>query len=210
VGTIQWAVGLELALLVNDPWKIVLTTDHPNGGPFTAYPRVISWLMSSKARSKVMERVNRRALKYTALPSIDREYTFTDIAIVTRASPARLLGLKRKGHLGVGADADIAIYDLDPRKVDPSVDYRRVRRALRRAAYTIKGGRIVVVKGEVVEDIPGRSIWVDVDIPEDEIEELLREVKPRFEEFYTVKLRNYPVPEDMILNPSPIKINPSI
>ncbi|MEM2739529.1 MAG: formylmethanofuran dehydrogenase subunit A [Candidatus Bathyarchaeia archaeon] len=210
VGTIQWAVGLELALLIDDPWKVCLTTDHPNGGPFTAYPRVTSWLMSSKARSRVMEKANRKALKYTVLPSIDREYTFTDIAIVTRAAPAKLLGLKRKGHLGVGADADIAVYDIDPRKIDPSVDYRMVRKALRRAAYTIKGGRIVVVKGEVVEDTPGRSIWVDVAIPEDRIEEVIREVKPRFEEFYTVKLSNYPIPEDMLIGSSPIKVNPPI
>ena len=33
-----------------------------------------------------------------------------EIAIITRAGPARILGLKNKGHLRVGADADITIY----------------------------------------------------------------------------------------------------
>ena len=33
----------------------------------------------------------------------------TGVAVITRASPARLLGLKNKGHLGVGADADITL-----------------------------------------------------------------------------------------------------
>ena len=37
-GTLQWAVGLELFLLIDDPWRVFFTTDHPNGAPFTAYP----------------------------------------------------------------------------------------------------------------------------------------------------------------------------
>jgi len=33
VNALQWAIGLEIFLLVKDPWRVVLTTDHPNGGP---------------------------------------------------------------------------------------------------------------------------------------------------------------------------------
>ena len=47
---------------------------------------------------------------FTTLPSIAREYTWTEIATMTRAAPARLLGLKDRGHLGPGAIADIAVY----------------------------------------------------------------------------------------------------
>ncbi|MBA2409577.1 MAG: hypothetical protein H0V62_07340 [Gammaproteobacteria bacterium] len=40
-------------------------------------------------------------------------------AIITRAGPARLLGLKNKAHLGAGAHADITIYDeLDDKGTD--------------------------------------------------------------------------------------------
>ena len=35
VNTLQWAIGLELFLHIDDPWKVCLTTDHPNAGPFT-------------------------------------------------------------------------------------------------------------------------------------------------------------------------------
>ena len=38
VNAVQWAVGLELLLLINDPWRIFLTTDHPNGACFWRYP----------------------------------------------------------------------------------------------------------------------------------------------------------------------------
>ncbi|NIQ05587.1 MAG: formylmethanofuran dehydrogenase subunit A, partial [Candidatus Korarchaeota archaeon] len=120
VHAIQWSIGLELALLTKDPWRILMTTDHPNGGPFTSYPRVISWFMSKKAREATARRINRRARSRSLLPSIDRELTFYEIAIMTRAGQAKALGLKNKGHLGIGADADIAIYDMNPETTDPS------------------------------------------------------------------------------------------
>ena len=37
VNAVQWAVGLELLLLITDPWRIFLTTDHPNGAGFWRY-----------------------------------------------------------------------------------------------------------------------------------------------------------------------------
>ena len=45
VNALQWAIGLEIFLLVKNPWQVVLTTDHPNGGPFTSYPHLIRLLM---------------------------------------------------------------------------------------------------------------------------------------------------------------------
>ena len=32
VHALQWAIGLEWYLQVNDPWQVVMSTDHPNGG----------------------------------------------------------------------------------------------------------------------------------------------------------------------------------
>ncbi len=49
-GTTQWAVGLELFLLITDPWRVFFTTDHPNGAPFTAYPELFALLMDRSAR----------------------------------------------------------------------------------------------------------------------------------------------------------------
>ena len=45
-------VWLEIFLLVRNPWQIVLTTDHPNGGPFTQYPRIIHLLMDKSERDR--------------------------------------------------------------------------------------------------------------------------------------------------------------
>jgi formylmethanofuran dehydrogenase subunit A len=50
VNAVQWAIGLELALLVKDPWKVMFTTDSPNGGSFVNYPEAFTYLMSAKRR----------------------------------------------------------------------------------------------------------------------------------------------------------------
>ena len=38
VHALQWGIGLELFLLGKDPWQVMLSTDHPNGGSFLSYP----------------------------------------------------------------------------------------------------------------------------------------------------------------------------
>jgi formylmethanofuran dehydrogenase subunit A len=190
----QWAIGLELALRIKDPWKILLTTDHPNAGPFTAYPQVITWLMSRKAREEVMEKISGRAKRKAALSAMDREYTLYEIAIATRAGQAKALGLKNKGHLGAGADADIAIYDLNSEKIELTKNPAAINRAFKNAAYTIKNGEIVVKNGEVMKSVHGKTYWANV-----KASPCLLEVEPElrrvFEDYYTIKYENYVVPD---------------
>ncbi len=206
VNTIQWAIGLEVVLLANDIWRVYLTTDHPNGGPFTEYPKVIAWLVSKKAREDQMKEMNQRALRKTALPSIDRELTLYDIAIMTRASPAKILGIHdKKGHLGVGADADIAIYDLDPTKVDISRDYNKVIKVFSRTYYTIKNGEIVVKEGEIVKTIYGSTYYVNPEIPEDLRRDIEQYAKEKFKQYYTVSPNNYIIHVSELKKPKEVK-----
>jgi formylmethanofuran dehydrogenase subunit A len=196
VHAIQWSIGLELALLITDPWKIFMTTDHPNGGPFTSYPKIIAWLMSRKAREATLKRINPRARSRGLLPSIDRELSFYEVAIMTRAGQAKALGLKSKGHLGIGADADIAIYNVNPETVDPSRKYKTVRRAFKRAGYTIKGGKLVVKNGEILRHVEGATMWLDVQTSEPA--KISDEIKRKFREYWTVEYENYPVTENYL------------
>jgi formylmethanofuran dehydrogenase subunit A len=110
VNALQWAIGLEIFLLVRDPWRVVLTTDHPNGGPFTSYPHLIRLLMDRAFRDEQLAKLHPEVAANAALREIKRELTLSEIAIMTRAAPARLLGLADRGHLGAGAAADIALY----------------------------------------------------------------------------------------------------
>lgn len=113
VNALQWVIGLEIFLLVDDPWRVVLTTDHPNGGPFTSYPHLIRLLMDKSFRDEQLARLHPDVAAQSQLASIKRELSLNEIAIMTRAGPARLLGLKDRGHLAAGAAADIAVYRTD-------------------------------------------------------------------------------------------------
>jgi formylmethanofuran dehydrogenase subunit A len=208
VHAVQWTIGLELALLIQDPWKILLTTDHPNAGPFTSYPRIIAWLMSRKAREAAMKKINSRAKSRSLLPSIDRELDFQEIAVMTRAGQAKALGLNNKGHLAPGADADIAVYDLNPEKIDPSKEYKRVRRAFRRAAYTIKDGEIVAKAGEILKHTYGTTMWIDLQTSEPS--EITGDMKKRFRDYWTVEYDNYPVTEEHLRSSDPITVKASV
>jgi formylmethanofuran dehydrogenase subunit A len=210
VNTVQWCIGLDVALLTKDPWKIVFSTDNPNAGRFTKYPVALSWLVSRKAREEVMAKVNRRGLKHAALPSIDREYTLYDVAIVTRAGPAKIMGLEgRKGHLGIGADADVAIYDLNPKEVDVSRDYKAFVKAFKRAYCTIKSGVVVVKEGKVVEpNVYGATYYVDATKLVDKAvyEGTVKRLKETFSQYYSVSFSNYVIEDRELRNPAKVEV----
>jgi len=147
VSAVQWAAGLELMLLADDPWRIALTTDHPNGGPFTAYPEIIRMLMERAFRAEILRRAPARLARRTVLSGLAREYTFEEIVIVTRAGPARTLGLTRKGHLGAGADGDVTLL-------------RGARDAATTFAVPVavfKDGVLVAREGDIVATPAGRT-----------------------------------------------------
>lgn len=147
VNTLQWAIGLELFLLIEDPWRIFFTTDHPNGAPFTSYPHLFHLLMDKELRAAWCERLNPRAIKAALLPSIEREYSLYEIAVMTRAAPARLLGLADRGHLAPGGIADVAVYEDLPDRAS----------MFGNAALVFKDGVEVVRDGEIVAVPQGRT-----------------------------------------------------
>lgn len=208
VNATQWSIGLELALMIDDPWKMFMTTDHPNGGPFTAYPKIIAWLISKKARMATMKKCHKKAQKRSLLPSISRELSLYELAIVTRAGQAKALGLKSKGHLGIGADADVAIYNVNPETIDIARKYRTVRKAFRNAAYTIKDGKIVVKDGEIVQNVDGRTMWIDVKTAQPE--KVDEDMKKKFRQYWTVEYDNYPVLDHYVKVQDPITVKASI
>jgi formylmethanofuran dehydrogenase subunit A len=180
VGALQWAVGLELFLLSTDPWRVVLSTDHPNGGSFLSYPALIQLLMDRSVRDERLKQVNPKLLAGSALADgIAREYTLGEIAIITRAGPARLLGLAHKGHLGPGADADVTVYARDP-------DLGKMFSTPR---YVVKGGALVVEEGHLRRAPAGGRLRVAPGFDE----AVLSDLRRHFERYSTVAFDNYPV-----------------
>ena len=178
VSALQWAVGLELFLLAKDPWRVVLSTDHPNGGTFLSYPELIRLLMDRAYRDERLKGVNQKLLAGSALlDGLTREYTLGEIAIVTRAGPARLLGLSQKGHLGPGADADVTVYA-------PDADRAKMFAAPR---YVIKAGAIVVEEGQLRRAPTGARLAVRPDYDS----AVTKDVKRFFDDYATVAFENY-------------------
>ena len=74
---------------------------------------------------------------------------------------ARALGLSQKGHLGVGADADVTIYNQNP---DGELMFRYPR-------YVIKGGEVLEVEHVFAaggEPFVGQVAAVEADLPLDD------------------------------------------
>jgi formylmethanofuran dehydrogenase subunit A len=182
IHSLQWAIGLEWYLLVEDPWRVVMSTDHPNGGSFMAYPQIVRLLMDRTWRNDVLKTVNPLVRERSSLGDLDREYTLNEICIITRAGPAKILGLKNKGHLGPGADADITIYTPH--------DNKEVMFELPR--YVIKAGQMIVELGEIRDPVRGKTLHVSPDYDHG----VEADIADWFEKYYSIRFRNYPVTED--------------
>jgi formylmethanofuran dehydrogenase subunit A len=185
VNALQWAIGLEIFLQVNDPWRVFLTTDHPNGAPFTSYPHLIRLLMDRSFRNDMFATINKQAAAVSILGSLEREYSLYDIAIITRAAPARSLGLKNRGHLGAGAAADITIYDNHDNK----------ERMFANPVYVFKDGGLIVHSGKIVKVTNGSTHTLRPEYDKS----IERSLKGYFDRYQTVKFENFKIEDDEIL-----------
>jgi len=144
----QWAIGLEWFLTARDPWRVALSTDHPNGAHFTAYPHLMALLGDAAFRRAAFARIHPAVRKRSPLRDFDREYSLQELCIVTRAAPARIAGLPHKGHLGPGADADITLYRPD----------RDLARMFALPAKVFKAGVLVAEAGELRREQAGTTL----------------------------------------------------
>jgi formylmethanofuran dehydrogenase subunit A len=147
VNALQWTIGLEIFLLVEDPWRVFLTTDHPNGAPFTTYPHLIRLLMDRTFRNDRLASIHPEAAALSTLGTLEREYSLYEIAILTRAAPAKLLGIPSIGHLGPGAQADVTVYRDDPDR----------EKMFNTPEYVFKDGTLVVRDGRITQVTWGRT-----------------------------------------------------
>jgi len=184
VNALQWSIGLEIFLLCDDPWRTFLTTDHPNGAPFTSYPHLIRLLMDKSFRNDMFAKLNLDAQAMSTLTSIDREYSLYEIAIMTRAGAAKLVGLHDRGHLGVGAGADITVYtdNLDREKMFSKPD------------YVFKDGELVVKDGQVVKVTWGHTHTVKPEFDRG----IEKDLKQYFDQYHTMNMENFKVSGDEI------------
>lgn len=192
VHALQWAVGLEWYLLIDDPWRVAMSTDHPNGASFLAYPQIIALLMDRNRREEALNRLPARLREKTVLADLQREYTLEEIAIITRAAPARMLGLTRKGHLGPGADADVTIYTPDP----------DIERMFELPRFVIKAGRVLIEQGEIRETLDGVTLQTAPTYDTG----VIPSIRQWFDASYTMQFNNYSIDDEEF---APTQVQPS-
>jgi formylmethanofuran dehydrogenase subunit A len=187
VNGLQWAIGLEIFLLSDDPWRLFFTTDHPNGAPFTRYPELIHLLMSYDYRMACLSTLHTEIQQMTLLKDLKREYSLEEIAMMTRAAPAKLLGQTDRGHLQIGAKADIAIYHQQ----------EDLTKMFRFADKVFKDGELIVKDGQVLTQKQTKTLSLAMGY-NDDIETVIQSY---MDQYYSLKLSNYGVTEDV--NPHP-------
>jgi len=148
-----WTIGIELFLRIEDPLRVFLTSDHPNGAPFTSYPHLIRLLMDYDFRMSIFSQLHPDVQKSSPLPSLKREYSLEEIIKMTRLGPARALGLKNRGSLSDGSLADVVAYE---RNQNPEQMFARPRMVFRRGKLVYRDGIFLAdtVKSTVVSNHP--------------------------------------------------------
>lgn len=185
LNAVQWSAGLKWFLKVRNPWQIALSTDHPNGGSFQAYPQLMALLMSSERRREMLEQMPVALRERSDIASLNREYTLSEIAIITRAGPARLLGLEHKGHLGPSADADITVYT-------PDAD---IEKMFQMPSIVMKGGRFVIRDNEWQGPAEARTLCVGLNNSSDSAQDLVTdfeaEISHWFNKHYSLRVEHF-------------------
>ena len=161
-----------------------------------AYPQIIRLLMDRTYRRDMLKKCPAQVTERSLLADLDREYTLNEIAIITRAGPARILGLTNKGHLGVGADADVTIYTPDENK-ETMFELPR---------YVIKGGRTIVDDAQVQPPISGKTLHVAPEFDE----ERESRIAEWFNQHYTIRFNNYAVDEQYLAANETVACEPNL
>jgi formylmethanofuran dehydrogenase subunit A len=147
---------------------------------------LIRLLMDKAFRQDMMQKINPDALKYSTLASLDREYTLYEIAIMTRAGPAKSLGLKDRGQLGVGACADITVYSDNPDR----------EAMFATPELVFKNGELIVRDGKIVKVVNGAT---HVARPSYD-RSIEKSLKTYFDDFHTVRMENFRLSDEEIIN----------
>ena len=133
--------------------------------------------MDSGFRKEKLQELNPRVLQRTRLADLNREYSLLEIATIVSAGPSKILGLKNKGCLSVGADADITVYT-------PNQNYEEM---FAWPTYVIKAGELIVEDGEFRQQVVGETRSAAVDFTSDDD----GKIEKWIDDNYSISSRNF-------------------
>ncbi|MFW9866427.1 MAG: amidohydrolase family protein [Candidatus Thorarchaeota archaeon] len=179
-----WANALDIVLNIKNKQQISFSLNFPNYANLTDIPEITTWLVSKKARNRFMEGMNKDFLKDNTLQNNEETLNFSEFIIITRTAPAKSLGLGSiKGNLGVGADGDLNVLDVNFNEVDISENPDILKSALNNLEYVIKSGEIVKKQNELVLDNHGCIFWAKGKVDLKEKDYIMSKKKEFYEKY---------------------------
>ncbi|MBY8986382.1 MAG: amidohydrolase family protein [Candidatus Lokiarchaeota archaeon] len=191
---ILWANALDLALNTSNQSQMCFSLNFPNYSNITDIPEIATWLVSKEARDKFMKEMNSEFVRNSNLKDINRVLNFNEFLQLTRVNPARSLGIGSiKGNLGVGADADINILDLNLREIEISSEYIEFKKALSNIDYVIKSGEIVKKQQNFNLNSRGSIFWTKGKPEVEEKDFILTKKKEFYQKYSSLFYDSYQV-----------------
>jgi len=184
---ILWANALELALKVENKWQVQLSFNFPNYSDVSNIPTISTWLVSKKARKAFIDGLDKEIAGEMSIASLDEELSFNEFVILTRASPAKSLGLAGiKGGFTPGADGDINILDINIDDVDLSDDFEQLETSLQSIEYVIKNGKVVKHGDKMDLNPNGHIFWADGSVEAQLKERIISKKKEFYQKYYSI------------------------
>ena len=188
---VLWANAIDLALNIT-PWQMQFSVNYPNYANITKVPEIASWLVSNKARESFMKNMDTSFLKDNSLVSNDNVLSFNDFVILTRSSPAKSLGIGSiKGNLGLGADGDLNVLNLNLNNVDVLKDVETLKKALENIEFVIKSGEIIKNQEKFNMNGSGKIFWASGKAEKDDSKLVLTKKKEFYQKYYSIFYDSY-------------------
>jgi len=192
---IMWANAYELALKIKDKWQVQFSINYPNYADVFDIPEIASLLLSHSARQEYMNNMNNNFLKDHAIVSDNQTLSFQDYITITRASPAKSLGISHiKGSLSEGNDGDLNIIALNFPETNSEKDYKQIKDALSHIAYVIKAGKVVKNADLLDMTEPGHIFWASGKVKKEDTKLLFKKKEEFFQMYNSVFLQSYTIP----------------
>ena len=135
--------------------------------------------MDRNFRNQELEKINKDSQNNSILKSLKREYSLYEIAILTRAGPAKVLGLNNIGHLGEGAKADITVYN----------EYKDKEIMFDNPFLVLKDGQIIVKNGTIKKVVNGKLYIADTEYDQN----IKKEIGIYFEKYLGRKMSSFEI-----------------
>ena len=188
---LMWANAIDLALNIS-PWQLQFSVNYPNYADITNLPEIASWLISNEARQQLIKDIDMNFLKDNTLISNEKVLTFNEFVILTRSSPAKSLGIGSiKGNLGIGADGDINILNLNLNDTDISRDYEKFKSVLGNIEYVIKAGEIIKNQEKINLDRSGEILWASGKPEKEDTKSILKKKEDFYQKYYSNFYNSY-------------------